>query len=62
MAVAWDCAVEDISKAKKKKQHHDQFAKNPNFKVGERVFVYIPAAGQGNHTSLLRNFWDHSAS
>ena len=57
MAQAWDCAREQIIKAQKKqKQQHDRHAKDPSFQVGERVFVYMPAAGQGEAYKFAKKF------
>ena len=48
MALAWDCARKQIKKAQKKQKYeHDQHAMDTGFHIGDRVFVYIPAAGQG---------------
>jgi len=45
---AWNCAREQIKKAQKRqKQQHGKYAKDPDFRVGERIFVYMPASGQG---------------
>ena len=55
MALAWSCAKEQIKKAQKKQQH-DQHAKDPNFQVGDRVFVYMPAAGQGEAYKFAKKF------
>ena len=57
LAVSWDCARNHIKIAQKRqKQQHDQHAKDPGFKVGERVFVYMPAAGQGEAYKLAKKF------
>ena len=41
LAVAWDCARNNIKIAQKRQKQHDRHVKDPGFKVGERVFVYI---------------------
>ena len=57
MALAWSCAREQIKKAQKRqKQQHDRHAKDPNFQVGDRVFVYMPAAGQGEAYKFAKKF------
>ena len=57
LAVAWDCARNHIKMAQKRqKQQHDRHAKDPGFKAGERVFVYMPAAGQGETYKLVKKF------
>ena len=57
LAVAWDCARNNIKiTQKRQKQQHDRHAKDPGFKVGERVFVYMPAAGQGEPYKLAKKF------
>ena len=57
MASTWECARQQISKAQKKqKQQHDRNAKDPGFQVGERVFVYMPAAGQGEAYKFSKKF------
>ena len=57
MALAWNCAREQIKKAQKRqKQQHDRHAKDPNFQVGDRVFVYMLAAGQGEAYKFAKKF------
>ena len=57
LAVAWDCARNHIKIAQRRqKQQHDRLAKDPGFKVGERVFVYMPAAEQGEAYRLAKKF------
>ena len=41
---------------RRQKQQHDRLAKDPGFKVGERVFVYMPAAEQGEAYRLAKKF------
>ena len=58
LAVAWDCARNHIKIAQKRqKQQHDRLVKDPSFKVGERVFVYMPAAGQGEAYKLAEKLF-----
>ena len=40
---AWGLAQESVQKAQKsQKKFHDRHAKDPHFKVGDRVFVFMP--------------------
>ena len=53
MTEAWESARHCIQKAQKRqKAHYDKRARPPNFKVGERVFLFKPA----DKTGPLRKF------
>ena len=57
MGAAWDLARKAVAKAQKQqKHHHDKKAKNANFKIGERVFVRMPAVQTGPLRKLSRPF------
>ena len=48
MGAASDLPRKPVAKAQKQqKHHHDKKAKNANFKIGERVFVRMPAVQTG---------------
>ena len=54
---AWKLARENIERAQKyQKIQHDKHAKDPNFKLGNRVFVHMPAEKKGKPTNLLEPF------
>ena len=57
MNTAWDQARATISKAQKQqKRQHDKMAKNPTFKVGEQVFLSLPAMKTWPWRKLARPF------
>ena len=57
MTAAWDCAREQIKKAQQKhKRQHDKHSKDPGFKVGDRVFFYMPALRCGESYKFSKPF------
>ena len=53
----FDCAREQIEKAQQKqKRQHDKHSKDPGFKVGDRVFVYMPASRCGESYKFSKPF------
>ena len=55
LAEAWDLAQR--KKAQKQQQKtYDQYARAPNFAVGERVFLFKPAERTGEHRKLARAY------
>ena len=57
MDEAWELARSNIKKAQKnQKLYHDQRSKPPNFKVGDRVMVYMPAAKACKSYKFARPF------
>ena len=59
MALAWNCAREQIKKAQKRqKQQHDRYAKISRWET-EYLFICWQL-GRVRHTNLLRNFRVHS--
>ena len=57
MDEAWELARSNIKKAQKnQKLYHDQRSKPPNFKVGDRVMVYVPAAKACKSYKFARPF------
>ena len=57
MRAAWDQAQQAVLKAQKQqKQQHDREAKNADFEIGDRVFVYMPATKTGQMRKLARPF------
>ena len=54
---AWTLAQQSVKKAQnRQKLQHDRHAKDPQFQVGARVFVYMPAAKSGKAYKLARAF------
>lgn len=54
---AWKLAKENIEQAQKyQKSQHDKHAKDPNFKLGDRVFVHMPAEKRGKAYKFARTF------
>ena len=54
---AWKLARENIEQAQKyQKSQHDKHAKDPNFKLGDRVFVHMPAEKRGKAYKFARTF------
>ena len=48
MQEAWDLARENIRKSQKKqKRYYDRRAREPTFRIGEQVFLYVPSAKSG---------------
>ena len=48
MSETWANAKQMVQKAQKKqKAHHDRTSQNTDFRVGDRVFVFIPAMKSG---------------
>ena len=57
MDAAWDLAQKAVTKVQNgKKHHHDKKAKNTNLKIGERVFVQMPAMQTGPLRKLSQPF------
>ena len=56
-AVAWELARSQVEKAQERqKLFHDKFAKQPDIKVGARVFVYHPAERRDKAYKFSRPF------
>ena len=56
-AVAWELARSQVEKAQERqKLYPDKFAKQPDIKVGDRVFVYHPAERWGKAYKFSRPF------
>ena len=54
---AWDLARQHVKKAQQKqKRYYDRQHKTPHFRVGDRVFVYMPSAKQGKAWKFSRPF------
>ena len=54
---AWDLAQNNIKRAQKhQKAYYDKQSKPPRFKVGDRVFVYMPAAKATKAYKFARSF------
>ena len=54
---AWKLAQENLQKAQKKQKcQHDKRARNTEFTVGDRVFVYMPAIRSGPAYKLTRPY------
>ena len=54
---AWKLARESIERAQKyQKSQHDKHAKDPNFKVGDRVFVHMPSERREKAYKFARTF------
>ena len=54
---AWELAQQSICHAQKRqKQQFDCHSKPPNYRVGKRVFVYMPAGKQGKGHKFARPF------
>ena len=54
---AWDLAQNNIKRAQKRqKAYYDKQSKPPRFKVGDRVFVYMPAAKATKAYKFARPF------
>ena len=43
LSAAWKLAREQVQKAHWQKTQHDRHARDPGFRVGDRVFVLMPA-------------------
>ena len=57
MTDAWELARKNIRHAQQKqKRHHDKKATDPKFTVGDRVFVYMPAAKLGKAYKFARPY------
>ena len=57
LASAWELVREQVEKAQhKQKKQHDRHSRDPGFKVGERVFVYMPAELRGKAYKFARPF------
>ena len=57
LAEAWDLAKRNVQKAQKQqKKTYDQHSRPPNFKVGERVFLFKPAERTGENRKLARAY------
>ena len=57
MSSAWKLAQENLQKAQKKQKcQHDKRARNTEFTVGDRVFVYMPAIRSGPAYKLTRPY------
>ena len=57
LASTWELAREQVEKAQhKQKKQHDRHSRDPGFKVGERVFVYMPAEVRGKAYKFARPF------
>ena len=53
MGAAWDMARKAVVKAQKQqKYHHDKKTMNANFKIGECVFMRMPAVQTGPFRKL----------
>ena len=48
LSAAWKLALEQVQKAQRRqKAQHDRHARDPGFRVGDRVFVLMPAKRRG---------------
>ena len=57
LAEAWDLAKRNVQKAQKQqKKTYDQHSRPPNFKVGERVFLFKPTERTGENRKLARAY------
>ena len=57
LAEAWQLAQTNVRKAQQKqKKQHDRRAKGPEFRLGDRVFVYMPAAKRGKAYKFAKPF------
>ena len=57
MSETWELARQSIKKAQgKQKIHHDKTARNAEFKVGDRVFAFMPAMKTGPAYKLARPY------
>ena len=57
MSETWELARQSIKKAQgKQKIHHDKTARNAELKVGDRVFVFMPAMKTGPAYKLARSY------
>ena len=57
MSETWELAIQSIKKAQgKQKIHHDKTARNAEFKVGDRVFAFMPAMKTGPAYKLARPY------
>ncbi len=55
---AWSLAKKNVQKAQKaKKKCYDRRAKEPAFKEGERVFVYMPKEKANKAYKIARTFY-----
>ena len=54
MSEAWSVAKETLKKAQR--IHHDNSAKNADFQIGERVFLFVPSLRSGPSYKLARPF------
>ena len=54
---AWILAHRHVQKAQQQqKKYHDRRAKDPGFRIGDRVFVYMPALKQGKAHKFAKPF------
>ena len=57
LSAAWDQARKNVAKAQQQqKKQHDKKARMPTFSVGDRVFVFMPAAKSGKAHKLARPY------
>ena len=57
LSAAWKLAREQVQKAQRRqKTQHDLHARDPGFRVGDRVFVLMPAKRQGKAHKFARPF------
>ena len=57
MSEAWGLAQESVRKAQKsQKKFHDRHAKDPHFKIGDRVFIFMPAEKSGQAYEFAEPF------
>ena len=54
---AWELARQHVKKAQKaQKRYYDRNTKDPGYRVGDRVFVFMPAAKQGKDHKFARPY------
>ena len=57
LAEAWELAQANVRKAQQRqKKQHDRRARGPEFHIGDRVFVYMPAAKRGKAYKFAKPF------
>lgn len=57
MSSAWEHGKKTVTKAQKQqKRHYDKSAKDSEFSVGDRVFVFMPAQKTGSMRKLAHPF------
>lgn len=57
LSEAWELARAEVKKAQsRQKKYYDRQAKEPKFRVGDRVFVYMPSAKKGKAHKFSRPF------